>query len=936
MYGSFPPTIQAEQDKWVGNTFGGYYSYTANFAKGIDKTKLANFKEGQWFPDPLGSNIQGFPYGLTEESANKTSYVCIQSVPIRDGQLQEKIFYPITFAEETIKDLKDATYVGAPFPIQVGERWLRGSKTNGIGWFRLESTSIYKAIDLISEGPIEGFCNKNGTSLNFDKEFKLNPNPSPSDPDFLRNEKDDYLQGVFLDDLQVKEVDYSSNQDSYNISEFDIDMGMDSKGTIGGESQGLLDPQYLLTAHTKELNSPLYGPRALSTANINLSAVETKDFVKNKIYTNNARVVHNQNGEDYTYVVRRSLADELLQNNEYKAAGGDIYYLGEEDNAEFYTPLEGFNNFQIFSGEGADYIEGGQSKYYEPGDLIRSRTFGGDTRYYEMGSDADHFLGVFDPSKSYANQVGKILMLDQAPVSEINTTSQIVKITGDYTPGNTLSSFTEALHAEYEDEEGRVHIVVNDPWFVSTYTKTQGVSKNIFGPEVDIIPGSTKSNQLDLWEQIMVNSPIDIKNKDGEDRKNLNIFAKLEKGVKTNEIDPAEENFISHKIINLNVEEVYVSLQIDELSYIYEGDYWEAEYKLGEMMGAIMGGLVGLGGAGSMQSSPIDGMSTTAFAVLAGSLGAIVGLVGSLLTKFTIGTKMENSGEFWPNRAKFRIKYGNEGENLYSTDIYIYGIATSAYRKDIKIYLPKNPLQKDRIIKVYKLNRERNFVKEGEMSARYKERFSLANITEISNVNLSYPNSVVIGTRINARDYSKMPTRNYNLKLKKVAIPSNYNPETRKYSGNWNGLFLGQSNKEDNISESSKKWTDNPAWCLYDLISNKRYGIGKFGIKYNHIDRWTLYKMAKYCDDYVPTGYSPKYGKRNFVISGDKVIRVVSPEVSDSVIFSSEFNYPGKRIAIFYEDGTNESIEIDSIDSSQNKIFLKLTLKKKKVYVHQK
>jgi predicted phage tail protein len=921
VYGSYPPSQQAETDKWVGNVFGGYYSYKANFAKGIDKTKLPNFKEGQWFPDPLGSNIQGFPYGLTEDSANKSSYVCTQSVPIRDGQSEERIFYPIIFSEETIKDLKNGSYAGAPFPIQVGERWIGGSKANGVGWFKLESTSIYKAIDLISEGPIEGFCNKNGTSFNFDKEFKLNPNPSLNDPDFLRNEKDDYLQGVFLDDLQVKEVNYSAVEDSYNISEFDIDLGMDSKGIIGGESQGLLDDQYLLTANTKEINSPLYGPRAISYANVSLSSVETKDFVKNKAYSNNVRVAYSQNGEEYTYVVKKSLSDKLEQNNEYKAAGGDIYYLGEENQAEFYTPLEGFNNFEIFSGEGANYIEGGQSEYYEPGDLIKGRTFGGDTRYYEMGNNADKFLGVFDPSKTYTNQVGKILMLDQSSNADINTISQIVKITANYAPGDTISSFTEALTAEYEDEKGEVHTVVNDPWFVATYTQTQGVPKNVFGAEIDITPGSPKSQELNLWEKIIINDPKNITNENGEDRKNLNLFQKLEKGIKANEIDPAEENFISHKIINLNVEEVFISIQIDELSYIYEGDFLEAEYKLGEMMGAIMGGLVGLGIAGSVQN-PFDSISGAAFMGLSAALGAIVGLVGSSAAKFSIGTKMENSGEIWPNRAKFRIKYGNEGEALYSTDIYIYGIAISAYRKDIKVYLPKNPHQKDREIKIYKLNRERNFVKEGEQSARYKERFSLASITEVSHVNLSYPNSVIIGTRINARDYSKMPTRTFNLKLKKVAIPSNYDPVTRKYSGNWNGLFKGQKNKNDSIPESALHWTDNPAWCLYDLISNKRYGIGKFGIKPEHVDRWTLYRIAKYCDDYVPTGYSSKYTKRSFNVNGSKAIKIDGGANYDSVDFSGEFNYPRKKIAIFYEDNTYESITIDNVDSSEKIVYL--------------
>ena len=223
------------------------------------------------------------------------------------------------------------------------------------------------------------------------------------------------------------------------------------------------------------------------------------------------------------------------------------------------------------------------------------------------------------------------------------------------------------------------------------------------------------------------------------------------------------------------------------------------------------------------------------------------------------------------------------------------------------------------IIKVYKLNRERNPVKEGEQAARYMESFSLAGVTEITPVKLNYPNSVVIGTRINARDVSSIPTRNYHWRLKKVAIPNNYDPESRQYDGNWDGRFKGQGSKDDPVPELTKFWTDNPAWCLYDLISNKRYGVGKFGIKPENIDRWTLYKIAKYCDEFIPTGYSPKYKKRNFETFGDKKIKIIGV-TPDTLV--KEFNSVNKKIAIYYDDGICESIKIESVSNSGGVISL--------------
>ena len=81
---------------------------------------------------------------------------------------------------------------------------------------------------------------------------------------------------------------------------------------------------------------------------------------------------------------------------------------------------------------------------------------------------------------------------------------------------------------------------------------------------------------------------------------------------------------------------------------------------------------------------------------------------------------------------------------------------------------------------------------------------------------------------------------------------------SRKYDGAWDGLFKGQLDSAQSISEISeenKYWTDNPAWIFYDLLHNPRYGIGKYGLEETNIDKWQLYKIAKYCDELVETNY---------------------------------------------------------------------------------
>ena len=120
--------------------------------------------------------------------------------------------------------------------------------------------------------------------------------------------------------------------------------------------------------------------------------------------------------------------------------------------------------------------------------------------------------------------------------------------------------------------------------------------------------------------------------------------------------------------------------------------------------------------------------------------------------------------------------------------------------------------------------------------------------TEIVDGKFRYPNSAIIGVRIDASQFDNIPKRSYDLKLLKVKVPSNYDVNTRAYTGIWDGTF-------------KVSWTDNPAWCFYDLLTNTRYGLGDF-IPEAQVDKWTLYAIGKYCDELVPNGFGgtePRY-----------------------------------------------------------------------------
>lgn len=113
--------------------------------------------------------------------------------------------------------------------------------------------------------------------------------------------------------------------------------------------------------------------------------------------------------------------------------------------------------------------------------------------------------------------------------------------------------------------------------------------------------------------------------------------------------------------------------------------------------------------------------------------------------------------------------------------------------------------------------------------------------TTIVKANLSYPNSAMVYTRIDAQQFNSIPSRGYGVKGLIVKVPSNYDAINRTYNGTWDGTFR-------------LSWTDNPAWCFYDLLTNERYGLGQY-IDSNAIDKWTLYSIGQYCDQKVPNGY---------------------------------------------------------------------------------
>lgn len=122
---------------------------------------------------------------------------------------------------------------------------------------------------------------------------------------------------------------------------------------------------------------------------------------------------------------------------------------------------------------------------------------------------------------------------------------------------------------------------------------------------------------------------------------------------------------------------------------------------------------------------------------------------------------------------------------------------------------------------------------------------NIDSITQIYTQTFRYPNSAMASNLFDAEFFSQVPETTYEVDMLKIKVPDNYDPISKNYDGVWDGTF-----------STTKKWSNNPAWVFYDMMTNKRYGVGDY-IDEDLVDKWSLYQIGQYCDELVRDGYDP-------------------------------------------------------------------------------
>ncbi|HFV1852511.1 TPA: phage tail protein [Escherichia coli] len=198
---------------------------------------------------------------------------------------------------------------------------------------------------------------------------------------------------------------------------------------------------------------------------------------------------------------------------------------------------------------------------------------------------------------------------------------------------------------------------------------------------------------------------------------------------------------------------------------------------------------------------------------------------------------------------KFQIANGDstfvdvvaEGEK--SVGIKLTAKKTGVYYRSYELKLPKpGRAYKVRVVRITDDNSSQYL---------YNDTW-VDSIGEIVDTPMNYPNSVLVGLKVNSEQFgSTMPSRSYLVRGLKIRVPSNYNEASNTYDGVWDGTFKLLS-------------SSNPAWILFDLLTNERYGLGQF-VSESMIDLGQLYQIGRYCDEEVDDGFGGK--EKRFAIN---------------------------------------------------------------------
>lgn len=272
----------------------------------------------------------------------------------------------------------------------------------------------------------------------------------------------------------------------------------------------------------------------------------------------------------------------------------------------------------------------------------------------------------------------------------------------------------------------------------------------------------------------------------------------------------------------------------------------------------------------------------------------------------------KDNGDMVGSVVEYKIEMAVDGAS-YQT--YLTGKidgknTTGGYDRSIRVNLPQN-FTSQVLIRVSRVTPDADGVK-------VVDAFRVESYAEVIDAKFRYPLTAMLYVEFDSDLFqNQIPTISLKKKWKIIQVPRNYDPINRTYSGTWDGTFKWA-------------WSNNPAWVLYDLIMNQRYGLDQreLGIP---VDKWSLYEVAQYCDELVPDnrgGMEPRYLMDVIVQSQVEAFQLVRDICS---AFRGMTFYNGESLSIIV-DKPRDPVYLFTADNVVDGVFVRTFPSEKTMY----
>ncbi len=208
---------------------------------------------------------------------------------------------------------------------------------------------------------------------------------------------------------------------------------------------------------------------------------------------------------------------------------------------------------------------------------------------------------------------------------------------------------------------------------------------------------------------------------------------------------------------------------------------------------------------------------------------------------------------------QIQVQYNGGGFSV-AVDDTISGRTGDQYQRDYKVALNGTFPVDIRLVRITADSASNQLV----------NSFVWSSYTEIIEQKLRYPNSAIMALRLDAEQFSNIPTRTYKIRGIKVQLPVNATVDNATgaiaYAGVWNGTF------------GAAQWTSDPAWILYDLLVNTRYGLGDH-IKASQLDKFAFFSASQYCGELIDDGFGttePRFSCNALIQNQDEAYQLIN------------------------------------------------------------